>query len=72
MGEEVLVDSLAGKLKGHFAAREKILAEVMTFAVVRGSLRSIPPSGYHKVYNIYARKVVRGYNLLMEVDTEPT
>ena len=72
MGDELLIEGLAERLQGHFAAREKILAEVMVLAVVRGSLRSTPPSGYHKVYSIYAKKVDKGYHLMIEVDTEPT
>ena len=66
-----LTEVLEERLDGHFASRGRKLAEVMALAVVRGSLLSRPPSGYHKVYNIYARKVNKGYHLMIELDDKP-
>lgn len=32
---------------------------------------SEPPSGFHKIYNIYANKVGAKYHLVISVNTEP-
>jgi len=32
---------------------------------------SEPPSGFHKIYNIYAKKTGDIYHLMMVVETEP-
>lgn len=32
---------------------------------------SNPPSGYHKIYNIYARKIGAKYHLTIDVENEP-
>jgi len=34
-------------------------------------LVSEPPSGFHKIYNIYANKVGSKYHWIMEVETIP-
>jgi len=34
-------------------------------------ISSAPPSGYHKIYGIYAKKVGTQYHLIMVVETEP-
>ena len=35
------------------------------------AVMSIPPSGYHKMYEIYANKVDSEYHLNMVIETEP-
>ena len=36
------------------------------------NMRSIPPIGYHKIYNLYAKKIGEGkYNLMADIETEP-
>ena len=32
---------------------------------------SNPPSGFHKIYNIYAKKIGDKYHLMVDVNTEP-
>jgi len=35
------------------------------------NMRSIPPVGYHRIYNLYAKKVGEGkYNIMADIETE--
>ena len=50
---------------------EEYMSEDMHELTEEGELiLSAPPSGYHKIYGIYAKKVGAKYHLVMVVETE--
>ena len=62
---------VATRVMTHLTGRmgPKEIGEAVAFAVNRLSLVSNPPSGSHKIYNIYAKKVDGTYRLVMELES---
>ena len=51
--------------------RQKSLLELINLKG-EGSMPSLPPTGFHKIYNIYAKKIGEGkYNIMADIETEP-
>ena len=62
---------VATRVMAHLAGRmgPKEIGEAVAFAVSELNLVSSPPSGGHRIYNIYAKKVDDTYHLMMELES---
>ena len=58
-------------LEGQVGSAAGAIAQAIGFYVGNVVFTSSPPSGYHKIYNIWAKKVGGTYQLVIDVETEP-
>ena len=53
---------------GYYGRR---MVDAISALISKLSFTSSPPSGYHKIYNIYAKKVGGSYHLVLVIESEP-
>ncbi len=71
MNREEIVERVTTSLIGRLGNKAPHVVEAIASYVDLAGFVSNPPSGCHKIYNIYARKIGDTYQPVIEVESVP-